>query len=222
MVFKGQSKGSEALFEEYTYGVNGFRTSKTSDESGSAVTTRYVYLGNNVIYETGTSTKKLIWDNTRQVAEVVDGTVTYNHPDHLGSTSVQTNASGQTLSFVGTKPYGTFISGYETATRWEEFTDTGNVDGAHTTAPVQSTEGTAISGYTTNTSNDILYSVNTQSINLTTSYVEVKSYNFTMVKDDYKREFKIDADICGLLTATGYLKVELVKPDDSREEPSMP
>jgi len=136
---------------------------------------------------------------------------------------VKTDAAGQALSFVGTKPYGTFISDCQSTARWEEFTGTGQVDGAQTTASVETAEGTAISGYTTAACNDILYSVNTQNTNSATSYVEVKSYSFTLAKDDYKRVINIEADVggnnrqFGHPVCTGYLLVELVKPDGSRD-----
>lgn len=181
-VYKGPDKGSEILLEEYSYGADGIRTTKKTYSGGAVATTHYVYLGNNVIYEakSGAPAKKLIWDNTRLVAEVTDDGATYNHPDHLGSTSVRTDSAGQVLSFVGTRPYGTFYN-HDASKAWdEEFADTAQVDAEYTTASIEA--GKAISGYTTVACYEMLHNDDTSRTVEGMGYVEVKSWAFNIVE----------------------------------------
>ena len=81
--------------------------------------------------------------------------------------------------------------------------------------------GKVVSPYTTVSCAEILHSVAAASSTTSTSYVEVKSWPFTITENDYRRELKVEADIEGyellFIKSLGYLQVELVKPDGARD-----
>ncbi|MCL6614677.1 MAG: RHS repeat-associated core domain-containing protein, partial [Firmicutes bacterium] len=215
-VYKGPAAGEEVLVEEYTYGADGKRKEKVSYQDGQTVVTGYIYLGENVIYEAGPKNKLLIWGTAQLLAEKEGGEVTYNHPDHLGSTSVKTDGSGRVVAFVGNKPYGEFYAQMGAdAARDEDFTDASQV-AAGSDVLVDTAQGIVHANYTVAACNEVLYSVNYQSSATGSGYTEVKSYSFTLVPQDYRRELKVEADIIAVFS-TGYIRLELVKPDGGRE-----
>jgi RHS repeat-associated protein len=86
------------------------------DDSGIRVkdvkngqTTYYVYQGNNPLMEYSLSDSKykyLIYAGNKMVAEEKDGVVNYYHTDHLGSTRLVTDGSGNKVAEYKFKPFG--------------------------------------------------------------------------------------------------------------------
>ncbi|MCL6560178.1 MAG: hypothetical protein K6U74_15570, partial [Firmicutes bacterium] len=83
-----------------------------------------------------------------------------------------------------------------------------------------------ISGYTLETCEELLHAEDSTVSTTSTEYIEVKSYSFTLAEDDYRRELRIEADISGSFSFlflffrfywSGFLRVDLVKPDGTRE-----
>ena len=220
-VYKGEAAGEEKLVEEYTYGADGKRKEKISYQNGQAIVTGYIYLGENVIYEAGPKNKLLIWGTAQLLAEKEGGEVTYNHPDHLGSTSVRTDAEGKVVSFVGTKPYGTFYNLAADRVWSDEFSETSKLDLQNTTAMADTATGKVISSYTTESCEETLHAVEAADTIFGPIDMEVKSWSFFLTANDYRRELKVEADIEGsgllFIKSAGRLRVELVKPDGSRE-----
>ncbi|HYH03520.1 MAG TPA: RHS repeat-associated core domain-containing protein, partial [Bacillota bacterium] len=105
-VYKGTAKGSETLFEEYAYDSAGVRTKKMNYKNNT--TTYFINYGTNVLYEkTGAlSTKYILNGDGREIARVTGTTTIYTHRDHLGSASVNTDSSGNTVGWYATRPYG--------------------------------------------------------------------------------------------------------------------
>lgn len=86
----------------YKYDEEGSRIRKTS----GGITTDYV----GELYEEDTTgtIRHHIFVNGDRVATVTDGTATFIHQDHLGSTSVKTNAAGLLADKADYRPYGEF------------------------------------------------------------------------------------------------------------------
>ena len=106
-VYKTPQGGTEALVEEYTYGAESIRTRKINYAGQSAITTYYVYLGNNVLYEvTGEATAKYILAGGKEIAKVTGSNTYYTHRDHLGSSSVVTDGAGNVAAWNANHPYG--------------------------------------------------------------------------------------------------------------------
>jgi len=93
------------LLFSYTYDPNGRRV--RSFNSGTGVTTTYVYAGINVIYETTSSeSTDYLYANGMRIAKKTGATVKYFHSDHLGSTRLVTDSSGQPTFESDYKPFG--------------------------------------------------------------------------------------------------------------------
>jgi RHS repeat-associated protein len=105
-VYQGPEKGKEYLVEEYFYDAAGMRSQKNTYDGATVKTTRYIYFGNNVIYETGPGTTRYILAGGREIAKVVDGKTYYTHRDHLGSSSVVTDSAGAVVNWNANHPYG--------------------------------------------------------------------------------------------------------------------
>ncbi|MGD9153955.1 MAG: RHS repeat-associated core domain-containing protein, partial [Bacillota bacterium] len=105
-VYKGTEKGKEYLVEEYLYDSAGMRNQKKTYDGAAVAITRYVYLGNNVLYEAGTTKTRYILSGEREIAKVVGGTIYYTHRDHLGSSSVVTDSTGKVVNWNANYPYG--------------------------------------------------------------------------------------------------------------------
>lgn len=89
--------------EEFIYDATGYRVSR---KAGS-LTTNYVYWGNTLLYET-TAGKGIayVWAEGKIIAKLEDSGTTYFHHDHLGSSKLQTNDTGQVISTDVTQPFG--------------------------------------------------------------------------------------------------------------------
>jgi len=93
------------LLFSYTYDPNGRRV--RSFNSGTGVTTTYVYAGINVIHEvTSTESTDYLYANGMRIAKKTGATVKYFHSDHLGSTRLVTDSSGQPTFESDYKPFG--------------------------------------------------------------------------------------------------------------------
>ena len=89
----------------YAYDPNGRRV--RSLNSGTGVTTTYIYAGINVIYEkTPTESTDYLYANGMRIAKKTGATVKYFHSDHLGSTRLVTDSSGQPTFESDYKPFG--------------------------------------------------------------------------------------------------------------------
>jgi RHS repeat-associated protein len=105
-VYRGPAKGKETLVEEYCYDAAGMRNQKKTYNGATATNTHYIYLGNNVLYETGPEKTRYILGNGREIAKVVNGKTYYTHRDHLGSSSVVTDSAGAVVNWNANHPYG--------------------------------------------------------------------------------------------------------------------
>jgi RHS repeat-associated protein len=105
-VYQGPEKGKEYLVEEYFYDAAGMRSQKKTYNGATATNTHYIYLGNNVLYETGPEKTRYILGNGREIAKVVNGKTYYTHRDHLGSSSVVTDSAGAVVNWNANHPYG--------------------------------------------------------------------------------------------------------------------
>jgi RHS repeat-associated protein len=97
------------VLEENAYDGSGMRIKKVS----GGQTTYYIYGGNNPIMEYTPSGNKYtyyIFAGNSLVAEEKDGVKKFYHKDHLGSTRVVTDASGNTVATYKFAPYGSVDS----------------------------------------------------------------------------------------------------------------
>ena len=108
------------LLFSYTYDPNGRRV--RSLNSGTGVTTTYIYAGINVIHEaTSSESTDYLYANGMRIAKKTGATVKYFHSDHLGSTRLVTDSSGQPTFESDYKPFGEEAN----ATGTEKYTFTG-------------------------------------------------------------------------------------------------
>jgi len=90
--------------------------------SGTGVTTTYIYAGINVIHEaTSSESTDYLYANGMRIAKKTGATVKYFHSDHLGSTRLVTDSSGQPTFESDYKPFGEEAN----ATGTEKYTFTG-------------------------------------------------------------------------------------------------
>ena len=93
----------------FGYDGDGGRVKKTvsTTQAGTTTTSTTVYIGQLYVC-TGTACAKLIYGGHQRVALVQGGSgaISYFHGDHLGSTSVLTNASGTGEERNSYQPYG--------------------------------------------------------------------------------------------------------------------
>ena len=95
---------NSSVTARYTYDDGGRRVRSWDTDSG---TTDYVYSGLNVLDEVyGGTHEKHIYAGAMQVASVVNGTVEYYHVDHLGSTRLKTNSTGDVIYGSNYEPFG--------------------------------------------------------------------------------------------------------------------
>ena len=93
----------------FVYDGDGGRVKKTVTNGGTTTTTTYV--GKLYVCE-GTSCSRLIYAGSQRIALVPEppsgrtASPSYFHPDHLGSTSVLTNAQGVAEEHNSYRPYG--------------------------------------------------------------------------------------------------------------------
>lgn len=95
---------NSSLSARYTYDAGGRRVRSWDTVSG---TTDYVLSGLNVLDEVNGGThEKYVYAGGLQVASVVDGVVEYFHVDHLGSTRLKTNSTGDIIYSSNYEPFG--------------------------------------------------------------------------------------------------------------------
>lgn len=102
---------NQQIVAQYEYDGDGKRIKKTEwiESLQEHHTTIYAYSGLNVIYEKNLDTDKeaiYIYGATGRIAKKVDGLTDYYHTDHLGSTRLITNESGNTVTDVSYMPFG--------------------------------------------------------------------------------------------------------------------
>jgi len=95
----------------YTYDGDGRRTKKTEwiESLQEYQTIIYVYSGLNVIYEKNVNIDQeatYVHGPTGTIAEEVSGLINYFHTDHLGSTRLITDESGNVITDVTYNPFG--------------------------------------------------------------------------------------------------------------------
>jgi RHS repeat-associated protein len=98
------------------YDGTGARAKKTV---GSVVT---YYIGDHYEIIGGTATRYIFAGNLR-VAQVKGSTITYFHKDHLGSSAVMTNSSGNQIESTNYMPFGGMRAHSGTTTSNYKFTD---------------------------------------------------------------------------------------------------
>ncbi len=113
-----QVEKNQQIVAEYTYDGDGRRIQKTewSDTLQEHQTVIYVYSGGTVIYEKNTQTGKeaaYIYGPTGRIAKKVDGLTQYYHRDHLGSTRLITDESGNVTGEVKYEPFGKSVKSGE-------------------------------------------------------------------------------------------------------------
>lgn len=97
---------SGGVIRRYSYDADGRRV---RSYDGASRNTRFVYSGLNVVYEVpdgGGSGTLRFYVGGQQVAEKTGSTVTYLHQDHLGSTRLITDASGNRVFRSNYQPFG--------------------------------------------------------------------------------------------------------------------
>ena len=93
------------LLFEYLYDSQGRRVMSHNHSTG--VTTTYIYAGINVIHEeTSTESTDYLYANGMRIAKKTGSAVKYFHSDHLGSTRLVTDSSGQPTYESDYKPFG--------------------------------------------------------------------------------------------------------------------
>jgi RHS repeat-associated protein len=108
------------LLFEYLYDSHGRRVKSHNHSTG--VTTTYIYAGINVIHEvTSSESTDYLYANGMRIAKKTGATVKYFHSDHLGSTRLVTDSSGQPTFESDYKPFGQDAN----ATGTEKYTFTG-------------------------------------------------------------------------------------------------
>ena len=85
---------------QFVYDGDGGRV-KTLQDSGTTV-----HVGELVEATGGVTTKYLFAGDLRLASKSSDGTLQFYHPDHLGSTHVVTNATGQVVEHAEHRPFG--------------------------------------------------------------------------------------------------------------------
>jgi RHS repeat-associated protein len=104
----------------YTYDGNGLRVKKVS----GSTTTVYIFSGNKEIaeYNNGAApsspSKEFIYAGSRLVANIVSGTTTYFHQDHL-SNRLLTDVNGNVVTQRGHFPFGEVWYETGTVTKWK-------------------------------------------------------------------------------------------------------
>jgi RHS repeat-associated protein len=103
-------KNQQILFQ-YGYDGDGRRIQKTEwiESLQEYQTTVYIYSGMNVIYEKNLNTGQYatyVYGPTGRIAKKVGTLTDYYHTDHLGSTRLITDESGNTVTDISYTPFG--------------------------------------------------------------------------------------------------------------------
>ena len=106
------------LIAEYEYDGSSKRIQKTEwiESIQNYQTLVYMYSGSNVIYEKNPGTGQeatYVFGPMGRIAKIVDGLRDYYHTDHLGSSRLITDESGNVLTDVEYEPFGTSRGEYE-------------------------------------------------------------------------------------------------------------
>jgi len=102
------------ILEQYTYDHAGNRIKKVEYDAAGQAVTAYYPSGNFVqeLSPAGTKSTVYYYDDAGTLLAWKDSSGTYfSHPDHLGSTSVVTDAAGQKVSETSYQPFGAVFSG---------------------------------------------------------------------------------------------------------------
>jgi RHS repeat-associated protein len=94
------SKGSNEVTTRFVYGGDGVRAKKTIEGASSTC-----YIGDHYEVKNRVATKYIFAGNLR-VAMIKGSDVNYYHKDHLGSSTVMTDASGTMLETTDYMPFG--------------------------------------------------------------------------------------------------------------------
>jgi RHS repeat-associated protein len=102
---------NQEICAQFTYDGNGKRIQKTEwiDSLQDYQTIIYVYSGPNVIYEKNTDTNQealYVYGPTGRISKTVSGLTDYYHTDHLGSTRLVTDESGNVITHAEYYPFG--------------------------------------------------------------------------------------------------------------------
>jgi len=92
---------------QYAYAFDGHRASKVA---GGATTLFHYDLAGNLIAETdasGATLKEYVWDDEGRTLAQIAGTLTYLHPDHLGTPQFGTDAGRAVVWQWYERPFGT-------------------------------------------------------------------------------------------------------------------
>jgi len=114
-----QVEKNQQILTQYGYDGDGRRIQKTEwvDSLQEYQTTISVYSGMDVIYEKNVNTGQeatYVYGPAGRIAKKVGGLTDYYHTDHLGSTRLITDESGNTVTDVGYAPFGeTLLNGEE-------------------------------------------------------------------------------------------------------------
>jgi RHS repeat-associated protein len=106
-----QLEKNQQVIGQYTYDGDGRRIKKTEwieslQQNHDII---YVYSGLSVIYEKNLTTDQAaahIYGPTGRIAKKVNGLIDYCHTDHLGSTRLITDQSGNVVTEVAYEPFG--------------------------------------------------------------------------------------------------------------------
>jgi RHS repeat-associated protein len=121
--------------ESYTYDATGYRVGRAA----GGVQTDYVYWGNSLLYEiTSGRAIDYVWAEGKLLAKVETTGTTYFHHDHLGSSKLQTDDSGNVVSSDVTQPFGPRICA---AAVKDELTTADGVNTVASTAVIDTTNG---------------------------------------------------------------------------------
>ncbi|MBI2143987.1 hypothetical protein HYU17_02445 [Candidatus Woesearchaeota archaeon] len=106
------SNSSGTLVEEYTYDPYGERIKISRNDTAETVVYTPFRELMQIHNSSGIFNYSYIYDGTTLVARVnPDGTKQYYHPDHLGSTTLITDSSGNVVEETFYEPYGQVTSG---------------------------------------------------------------------------------------------------------------
>ena len=115
-VYNGSSD-SGLLLQEYNFHPVEERVLKKVDYIKNETTYYFSKEFVRVVNESGTYNYTYVYHNGQLVAEEVNGVKKFYHTDHLGSSSVVTDRSGNVLENTTYEPFGSVVSGGDVASR---------------------------------------------------------------------------------------------------------
>jgi RHS repeat-associated protein len=106
---------NQQVIAQYTYDGDGRRIQKREwiEDLQNYQTIVYCYSGLNIIYEKNITTNQeatSVYGPTGRIAKKVSGLTDYYHTDHLGSTRLITDESGNPVTAVNYTPFGESVS----------------------------------------------------------------------------------------------------------------